>query len=101
MKANLMLAAHVLLSLMLFWSTFCRSAKSDGEQTRLSIRVSLFVLGGVSLVAMVAPFYGWWPDWLSLLMLAAFVQMQVMAAALWRDGVPHQFCNPVIREGCQ
>lgn len=87
----LILSAHELLCLALFWSVFCRSAITHGHRTKLSIRVSLLVLGAAALAAMVAPFYGWQPDGVTLLMLLAYVAMQVTTAELWRDGTPEPF----------
>lgn len=93
----LLLLAHELLCIVLFWSVFCRSALTCGQRTKLSVRISLLILGAAALAAMAAPLYGWHPDMVSLFLLIAYDIMQVTAAELWRAGVPQPFLKTQAR----
>lgn len=84
------LFVHEILSLALMWSAFCRSALAS-ESTKPCVRFALLSMGAVGAVAVVAPLYGWSPDWVTISILAGFVINQVVNAQLWRFGVPDAF----------
>ena len=76
--------------LALLWSVFCRLVRTS-EQTRFSVRLSIFFLGVAALVGLGAPLYGWVPDAVVFAITVACLCMQIVAARHWRHGVPHQF----------
>lgn len=78
------------LCLALLWSVFCRLVRTS-DKTLWWVRASIWLLGVTALVGMAAPLYGWVPDGMVLLMTAACLNMQVVAARHWRNGVPPQF----------
>lgn len=82
--------------LALFWSVFCRSVLTS-QTTRVNVRLSLLLVGLASLVGMVAPLYGWAPDYVVLGIVAAVVYMQGVMAKPWGQGVPHQLTKPEFR----
>jgi hypothetical protein len=87
---SLLLIVWELLCAALLWSVFCRLVRTN-ERTLFRVRLSIWMLGAVSLIGMAAPLYGWAPDFMVLLMTAACLNMQVVAARHWRNGVPPQF----------
>lgn len=92
-----LLVIHVALCVALWYSVFCRAVRSD-RTVRLDVRLSMFLLGAVALLLMLAPFrWDWRPDWLTVLLLLAIVVVQGVTAAHWRDGVPEAFLKP----GCR
>lgn len=90
MIETVQLFAHEILALALMWSAFCRSALASG-QTKPCVRLALLTMGAVGAVAVMAPLYGWRPDWVTISILAGFVVNQVVNAQLWRFGVPDGF----------
>lgn len=86
------LILHEVLCFALIWSAFCRSAVAD-KSTKPSIRASIFLTGVAASVGIGAPFYGWEPNFVTLLILFSFTAMQISSARLWSNGVPHQFTS--------
>lgn len=83
--------AFTLLCAVLFWASFSRCVHTS-SQTRSVIRASFCVQGSVSIAAGSAPWVcGYQPDWLSILLLASMVFVQLSTSLLWRAGVPAQF----------
>ncbi len=82
-----------LLCLALLYSVFCRLVHTT-RATRLAVRLAIFNLGAVALVGIGAPVYGWVPDVVVVLVTAACLLMQIVAARHWRQGVPAQFQTP-------
>jgi peptidoglycan/LPS O-acetylase OafA/YrhL len=78
------------LCVALLWSVFCRLVRTN-DKTLWWVRASIWLLGVAALVGMAAPVYGWKPDAVVLLMTVACLNMQVVAARHWRNGVPSQF----------
>ncbi len=78
------------LCVALLWSVFCRLVRTNGRAL-FRVRLSIWLLGAVALIGMAAPLYGWKPDFMVLLMTAVCLNMQVVAARHWRNGVPPQF----------
>lgn len=85
-----------LTCLALFWSVFCRSVLTN-QTTRLDVRVSLLLMGIAAMVGLVAPIYGWVPDFVVLTIVLAVVVMQGVMAKAWGQGVPSQFTKPAFR----
>lgn len=84
------------LCLALLWSVFCRSVRAS-HTTRLDVRFGVWSVGVASVIGIGAPAYGWRPDWVVLLIVAAVVVMQVVFAQHWRHGVPPQFVKEAHR----
>jgi hypothetical protein len=74
----------------LLYSVFCRLVHTT-VSTRISVRFAIFFLGLAALVGIGAPLYGWEPDPVSILITAACLLMQLVAAHFWRGGVPRNF----------
>ena len=83
-----------LTCLALFWSVFCRSVLTN-QTTRLDVRVSLLLMGIAAMVGLVAPIYGWVPDFVVLTIVLAVVVMQGVMAKAWGQGVPPTLAVPV------
>ena len=77
----------------LLWSIFCRSVRVD-KDTRLDVRLALWLLGISSLVGLGAPLYAWSPDLPTLMIVGSVVIYQVVMSQYWYDGVPQQFISP-------
>lgn len=85
---------HELLCAVLIYTVFCRAVKTD-ERVRLDVRFAFFVLGMASCLGMAAPLvWGVLPSPISLVMLTAFVAVQVTTARHWKHGVPGCFYKP-------
>jgi hypothetical protein len=87
---SLLLLVWEVLCAALLWSVFCRLVRTN-ERTLFWVRASIWLLGLASLVGMAAPLYGWAPDYVVLLMTAACLNMQIVAARHWKNGVPVHF----------
>jgi hypothetical protein len=74
----------------LLWSVFCRLVRTT-RNTLLVVRASIFFLGAVGLVGVAAPLYGWRPDFMHMAITVACLNMQIVAARHWRNGVPSPF----------
>lgn len=81
------------LMLALLWSVFYRSAIVD-HRTRISVRLGLFGTAVAALVGIGAPFYGWHPDAVIVVIVTAIVYMQVIFAKFWEYHVPGQYIKP-------
>lgn len=79
-----------LLCFALLYSVFCRLVHTS-TSTRISVRFAIFFLGMAALVGIGAPLYGWQPDLVSIVITAACLLMQLVAARHWRGGVPVNF----------
>lgn len=77
--------------LALVWSLFCRASHTSKANTRRDIRWAFAFLGVVAILAVLAPFWGYDPDWLAISLLAAIAVVQLTTAYHWRKGVPEQF----------
>jgi drug/metabolite transporter (DMT)-like permease len=97
--STLKLALHAALCAAIFWSCFCRQAKSSASTTREDIRTVFWLLAVSSLSLGIAP---WaprlWPEleaytvtWPSLALLGAVAAVQAVTAKHWRRGVPPAF----------
>lgn len=83
---------HVVLSLMLLYSQFCRAVKTD-HSTRGTVLVGFYGLTAASIFSLFAPVVlpGWRPSWDTLVLLLSIVIVQAVTSRYWRDGVPGQF----------
>lgn len=90
------LAIWYVLMGALLWSVFYRSAIAD-KRTRLSVRLGLFGTATASLVGVGAPLYGWVPDTVVVVIVAAICYMQCTFAQFWHLHVPGQYIYPKYR----
>lgn len=74
----------------LLWSVFCRLVRTN-TRTLWLVRASIWILGAVGLLGLAIPLYGWRPDFFHMLGMASCLNMQIVAARHWRNGVPAQF----------
>lgn len=83
---------HEILSIILFYTCFCRAVKTD-ETTRFSILVAFWFMSAASVISMFAPLVipNYQPDFVTLTLLFAIVLVQVVASYHWRHGVPDAF----------
>lgn len=97
-----MLTAHLVLCAAIFWSCFCRQARSTRHTTRPQIRAAFWLLSVASMALGIAPWapalWDWAPvysvAWPVLLMLLAVAVVQMTTAHYWRRGVPASFSMP-------
>lgn len=88
-----MLALHEILSLVLFYTCFCRAVKTS-KAVRPDVLAAFWLLGCIACLAMFAPLtFGYRPDWMSLSLLASIVIVQIVTSAHWRDGIPKEFIH--------
>lgn len=81
----------VLANVVLAYTGFCRLVRIS-LSTRISIRVSIYLLTVAAAVALGAVLaWGYRPDWPSAALAAAMALVQVATASIWRQGVPHQY----------
>lgn len=73
------------------YSLFCRSTHTTKRNTRRDIRWSFAFLGAITIVAAVAPLFGYDPDALTILLVAGMTIVQLVTAFHWRRGVPGAF----------
>lgn len=91
---NLTLLLHELLCLALIYGVFARACKTD-ERVRADVRIAFLLLALASGIAAIAPLaFGIYPTSISVLLLAAFVSVQITKARHWENGVPHGFYKP-------
>ena len=91
---QLMLAAHLLMCLYVFWSVFVRARWLD-DRAQLGIRLVFCFLGCIALLGLAWPIASpWVPDLWSAALLAAVCLVQSVTAAHWSHGVPRQFYRP-------
>jgi hypothetical protein len=96
---TLMLMMHVALCAVIFWTCFCRQARST-HRTRPQIRAAFWLLAVGALVLGAAPWapalWDWphyYPTWPVLLLQAAVAHVQLATAHYWRRGVPDSFAR--------
>lgn len=81
------------LCLSLLWSVFIRTVLMD-KTTRLDVRISLVLMGTAALFGTAAPLYGWTPDVVTIVIVAAVSVLQNVMAQHWQTQVPRHFVNP-------
>jgi hypothetical protein len=92
------LMIHTALCLLLIWSAWRRIVRTD-DTTFTIVRLAFVWLAIAALALLIAPWaYKLWPwfgqlrvHWSQLLVLAAFVAVQMAVQQHWADGVPAQF----------
>ena len=88
---RLMLVAHLLMCLYVFWSVFVRARWLD-DRAQLGVRLVFCFLGCIALLGLAWPIARpWAPDLWSVALLAAVCLVQSVTAEKWRHGVPEQF----------
>lgn len=98
-RDTLMLLLHAILCAAIFWSCFCRQARSEKHTTRPQIRAVFWLLSVAAMSLGMAPWApALWPEWPTyrvtwpeLLMLAAIAAVQLATAHYWHQGVPRSF----------
>jgi len=87
-------ALHLILSLALLYSQFCRSVKTD-HNTRKTVIMAFYALTVASIFCLFAPLVlpGWQPSWDTIGLLAAVTAVQAATSRYWRSGVPGSFQN--------
>lgn len=85
---------HVVLSLALFYSQFCRSVKTDCN-TRPGILAAFYLLTGAAILSLFAPLVlpGWRPSLETIALLFAITVVKAVTSRFWRFGVPGSFVN--------
>ena len=85
---------HVVLSLALLYSQFCRSVKTDCN-TRAGILAAFYLLTGAAILSLFAPLVlpGWRPSLDTVALLFAITIVQAATSKFWRSGVPGSFVN--------
>lgn len=85
---------HVILSLALLYSQFCRSVKTDCN-TRPGILAAFYLLTGAAILSLFAPLVlpGWRPSLETIALLFAITVVQAVTSRFWRSGVPGGFVN--------
>ena len=88
---NLLLLAHVLASILVTYTCFCRLSKTSHE-TLVSVRFGIWLLGTTASAALAAPFlWRWTPDLLHVAILACIGFLQIATSRQWHAGVPDRF----------
>jgi hypothetical protein len=85
------LAIFELFALLLFFSCFCRSVHTSKANTKRDIRWAFTFLGVVAILCIVLPLWGWRPDTVTVLLIAAAAITQLVTSYHWRAGVPPRF----------
>lgn len=89
---------HEILSIILFYTCFCRAIKTNGT-VKKDVLAAFWLLGIVSSIAIFAPLsFGWEPDCMSLVLLFAVVVVQIVTSEHWRHGIPKEFIHEDQRE---
>ena len=85
---------HVVLSLALLYSQFCRSVKTDNN-THAGILAAFYLLTATAVLSLFAPLV--LPDWRpspdTIAILFAITVVQAATSKFWRSGVPGSFVN--------
>lgn len=85
-----MLVMHEALCMMLLWTCFCRATRTNAH-TRKPVVVAFYLLSVSALWATFAPFIGWTPDSVSLLLVASMTLVQTTTARFWQQSPPSAF----------
>lgn len=85
---------HVVLSLALLYSQFCRSVKTDCN-THAGILAAFYLLTAAAVLSLFAPLVlpGWRPSLDTVALLVAITVVQAATSKFWRTGVPGSFVN--------
>lgn len=85
---------HVMLSLALLGSQFCRAIATD-KHTRLPILLAFYALTAAAVFSLFAPIVvkDWHPSWVTIALLAAITLVQWVTAHYWKNGTPRAFQN--------
>ncbi len=85
---------HVVLSLALLYSQFCRSVKMDCN-THGGILAAFYLLTAAAVLSLFAPLVlpGWRPSLDTVALLFAITVVQAATSKFWRTGVPGSFVN--------
>ena len=89
-SATLLLIAHELACLLLFFTVFCRMHKTN-RGTRISIRLSFWVLGTVAILGVPWPLLGWPLELFGVVLSLAIVLVQWVTSHYWQGGAPGPF----------
>jgi len=91
---NILLVAHEILCLALFYSVFIRAVRCC-EKVRTDVRLAFVSLGVVACAGMAAPLaWGFIPDALTLALLLAVTFVEIVTTRYWTHGVPDRFYKP-------
>jgi hypothetical protein len=99
MDSNMLTTIHTLLNFFLGWSCWCRLVKMSRHSTYYTIKFAFVAAAMASIVLLVAPWgaqlWSWFPAYqvhgAVVVMLFAFVAVQVATSYHWRRGVPRNF----------
>lgn len=95
-----MAVLNLALAAALFWTCFCRQARSTMQTTRADVRRAFWLLSVAALCVGLSPWgYAIWPDifqfraitYVDLGLLASTLYVQTVTARYWRRGPPVQF----------
>jgi|JI10StandDraft_1071094.scaffolds.fasta_scaffold682888_2 hypothetical protein len=85
-------ATYLGLSSLATYASFCRLVIMSKETTRLDAMVAFWLVGVASLASIFSiAFWGFTPRLMSVLHLAAFVLMFVIARRAWSRGLPDAY----------
>lgn len=99
-QSAVMEVLNLALAAALFWTCFCRQARSTMHTTRAEIRWAFWLLSVAALCVGLSPWgYSIWPDifapravtFVDLSLLASVLYVQAVTARYWRRGPPAQF----------
>jgi hypothetical protein len=88
---DIQLAMFEAFAALIFWSCFCRASHTSKANTKRDVRWAFTLLGVVSIVCIVAPFFGYVPDLISIALVGSTAMVQLATSYHWRRGVPVQF----------
>jgi len=85
---------HVVLSLALLYSQFCRSVKTDNN-THAGILAAFYLLTVAAVLSLFAPLVlpNWRPSIETIVLLLAISVVQAVTSRFWRCGAPGSFVN--------
>jgi hypothetical protein len=87
----IVLLAWELSAAVLVWTCFCRTSHTHKGNTKRAVRWAFQGLGVLSILSFVAPFYGYEPDRMAVMLLVWIAIVQIVTAHHWRQGVPVRF----------
>lgn len=85
------LAIWETLALALVYSCFYRANFTNKTNTVRVVRWAFTYLGVMSLLSVLAPFWGYDPDAFTIALLGSITTVQLATAHHWRKGVPEKF----------